>query len=189
MAIHQTGQLKSAKINVKLTRKFQWQSLLQGPVLHFLLPILKILKIFLKHLPLKWNIVHPLIKKRVSKKRKRPSLKTKSQLLAGFCMLHEKNRLKFSLPSRRLEEVGKRENRRARGRHARGDWAPSPLACLTRMFFLLPTTSKRLLRRLTQVKFTALALLVSSCLQLYLSNWRRIQYFGSETKPRVLCSS
>ena len=30
MAIHQEGQLKSVKINVNLTRKFQWQSLLEG---------------------------------------------------------------------------------------------------------------------------------------------------------------
>ena len=37
-------------------------------------------------------------KKRVSGKRKRPSLKTKNPLLAGFCMLHEKNSwLKCSL--------------------------------------------------------------------------------------------
>ena len=39
----------------------------------------------------------------------------------------------FSLRSRRLEVVGERENRRARGRHAR----MSPLACLlvARQFF------------------------------------------------------
>jgi len=44
-----------------------------------------------------------------------------------------------SLRSRRLEVVGKRENRCTRGR----------LACLlARPFFLVPTTSKRLLRRL-----------------------------------------
>ena len=35
-----------------------------------------------------------------------------------------------SLRNRRLEVVGKRENGRARGRHARGEGAPSPLACL-----------------------------------------------------------
>ena len=50
-----------------------------------------------------------------------------------------------SLRSRCLEVTGERENsnRRARGRHARGE-------CLlfTRVFFLVPTTSKRLLRRL-----------------------------------------
>ena len=48
-----------------------------------------------------------------------------------------------SLRSRRLEVTGVRENGRTRGRHARGE-------CLlfTRAFFLVPTTSKRLLRRL-----------------------------------------
>ena len=51
--------------------------------------------------------------------------------------------------SRRLEVVGERENRRARGRHA-----PSPLACLllSRAFFLVPTTSKRLPHRLGNSK-------------------------------------
>ena len=51
--------------------------------------------------------------------------------------------------SRRLEVVGERENGRARGRHA-----PSPLACLllARALFLVPTTSKRLLRRLGNSK-------------------------------------
>ena len=53
--------------------------------------------------------------------------------------------------------MGERENGRARGRHARGDWgviAPSPLACLflSRAFFLVPTNSKRLLRRLQIAK-------------------------------------
>ena len=54
-----------------------------------------------------------------------------------------------SLRSRRLEVVGERGNGRARGRHA-----PSPLACLllSRVFFLVPTTSKRLLRRLGNSK-------------------------------------
>ena len=54
-----------------------------------------------------------------------------------------------SLRSRRLEVVGERENGRAGGRHA-----PSPLACLllSRVFFLVPTTSKRLLRRLGNSK-------------------------------------
>ena len=46
----------------------------------------------------------------------------------------------FSLRSRRLEVVGERENGRARGRHA--------CLLLARSFFLVPTTSKRLLRRL-----------------------------------------
>ena len=60
---------------------------------------------------------------------------------------HCKNR---SLRSRRLEIAGERENGRARGRHARCEGASSPLACLllARPFFLVPTTSKRLLRRL-----------------------------------------
>ena len=56
----------------------------------------------------------------------------------------------LSLRSRRLEVLGERENGHARGRHARGEGAPSPLACLLlgARFFLVPTTSKRLLRRL-----------------------------------------
>ena len=45
-----------------------------------------------------------------------------------------------SLRSRRLEVAGERENGRARGRHA--------CLLLVRPFFLVPTTSKRLLRRL-----------------------------------------
>ena len=45
-----------------------------------------------------------------------------------------------SLRGRRLEIVGERENGRARGRHA--------CLHLARPFFLVPTTSKRLLRRL-----------------------------------------
>ena len=48
-------------------------------------------------------------------------------------------RVIFSLRSRRLEAVGERENGRARGRH---------VCLLARLFFLVPTTSKRLLRRL-----------------------------------------
>jgi len=52
-----------------------------------------------------------------------------------------------SLRSRHLEVVGERENGRARGRHA------CPLACLlfSRAFFLVPTTSDRLLRSLASV--------------------------------------
>ena len=69
----------------------------QGPVLHFILPILKILKIFPQAFPTEMKHRTPIKKKRVSKKRKRSSLKTKNQLIAGFCMLHENNRLKFSL--------------------------------------------------------------------------------------------
>ena len=58
-----------------------------------------------------------------------------------------------SLRSRRLEVMGERENGRAQGRHARG------LACLllARPFFLVPTTSKRLLRRLVLSKLASLA--------------------------------
>ena len=47
-----------------------------------------------------------------------------------------------SLRSRRLEVAGERENGRARGRHA--------CLLLARPFFLVPTTSKRLLRRLAR---------------------------------------
>ena len=55
-----------------------------------------------------------------------------------------------SLRSKRLEVAGERGNGRARGRHARGEGASSPLACLllARPFFLVPITCKRLLRRL-----------------------------------------
>ena len=52
--------------------------------------------------------------------------------------------LRFSLLSRRLEVVGKRENRRARGRRA--------CLHLARPFFLVPTTSKRLLHRLLRLR-------------------------------------
>ena len=48
--------------------------------------------------------------------------------------------IRISLRSRRLLELGERENGRARGRHA--------CVLLARLFFLVPTTSKRLLRRL-----------------------------------------
>ena len=51
--------------------------------------------------------------------------------------------IKCSLRSRRLEVVGERENGGARGRHA-------CLLLLARAFFLVPTTFKRLLRRLEQ---------------------------------------
>ena len=51
--------------------------------------------------------------------------------------------LRCSLRSRRLEVVGERENGRARGRHA--------CLLLARPFFLGPTTSKRLLRRLLKL--------------------------------------
>ena len=53
--------------------------------------------------------------------------------------------------SRRLEVAGERGNGRARGRHARGEGTPSsPLA---RPFFLVPTTCKRLLRRLPSERY------------------------------------
>ena len=58
--------------------------------------------------------------------------------------------------SRRLEVAGERGNGRARGRHARGEGTPSsPLACLllARPFFLVPTTCKRLLRRLPSERY------------------------------------
>ena len=60
---------------------------------------------------------------------------------------------KCSLRSRRLKVVGARKNGSARVRHARGEGAPSPLACLPLVgqFFLAPTTSKRLLRWLEKV--------------------------------------
>ena len=68
--------------------------------------------------------------------------------VAPFRLLGSFRKYELSLRSRRLEVVGERENERARGRHTRG--ATSPLACLllARPFFLVPTTSKRLLRRL-----------------------------------------
>ena len=69
----------------------------QGPVLHFILPIVKILKIFPQAFPTEMKHRTPINEKRVSKKRTRSSLKAKNQLIAGFCMLHENNRLKFSL--------------------------------------------------------------------------------------------
>ena len=47
-----------------------------------------------------------------------------------------------SLRSRRFEVVGEGENGRARGRHA--------CLLLARPFFLVPATSKRLLRRLAR---------------------------------------
>ena len=50
----------------------------------------------------------------------------------------------YSLRSRCLEVVGEREKGRARGRHAKG-------LLLAHPFFLVPTTSKRLLRRLSCV--------------------------------------
>ena len=47
----------------------------------------------------------------------------------------------FSLRSRRLGVVGTRKNGRARRRHARGEGAPSPLACLPRARPLLPSAT------------------------------------------------
>ena len=72
----------------------------------------------------------------------------KIKWVAPFRLLRSFRKYELSLRSRRLEVVGERENGRLRGRHARG--STSPLACLllARPFFLVPTTSKRLLRRL-----------------------------------------
>ena len=63
-----------------------------------------------------------------------------------------------SLHSRRSVVVGARKNARARGRYARGEGALTPLACLplARPFFLAPTTTERLLRRLDMTKFADL---------------------------------
>ena len=67
-----------------------------------------------------------------------------SSVLAFSCGRAKTIRIRYVSPrSRRLEVVGERENGRARGRHAR--------LLLARPFFLVPTTSKRLLRRLTLV--------------------------------------
>ena len=53
-----------------------------------------------------------------------------------------------SLRGRHLEVVAERENGRARGRHA--------CLLLARPFFLVPTTSKRLLRRLANNNITTI---------------------------------
>ena len=58
-----------------------------------------------------------------------------------------------SLHSRRLEVVGERESGRAQGRHA--------CLLLARTLFLVPTTSKRLLRRLPKIS-------IKTC-----SSWQR----------------
>ena len=62
-----------------------------------------------------------------------------------------------SLRSRRSVVVGARKNARARG-YARGEGALTPLTCLplARPFFLAPTTTERLLRRLDMTKFADL---------------------------------
>ena len=52
--------------------------------------------------------------------------------------------LDYSLRSRCMKVVGERENGRARGRHT--------CLLLARPFFLVPTTSKRLLRRLCRLR-------------------------------------
>ena len=57
-------------------------------------------------------------------------------------------KLIISLRSRRLEVVGERENGRARGRQA--------CLLLARPFFLVPTTSKCLLRRLANNDITTI---------------------------------
>ena len=78
-----------------------------------------------------------------------------------FISIASKVKLYYSLRSRRLEVVGERESRRERGRHAR----TSPLACLllARPFFLVPTNSKRLLRRLIISKFNLCDLKYMCC--------------------------
>ena len=54
-----------------------------------------------------------------------------------------------------MEVVGERENRCVQGRHQSGEGAPSPIACLlTHPFFLVPTTSKSLLRDVNSLKDT-----------------------------------
>ena len=90
-----------------------------------------------------------------------------------FCC---KGKLVPSLRSRRLEVAGERENGHARGRHARGEGASSPLACLllVRPFFLEPTTSKRLLGRLEKTHFINWACLDWAA---QLKNWVSVSSF------------
>ena len=67
---------------------------------------------------------------------------TKRGLRGGERELQKKLTEKRWCTCRRLEVVGERENGRARGRHA--------CLFLARPFFLVPTASKRMLRRLVQ---------------------------------------
>ena len=59
----------------------------------------------------------------------------------------------YSLRSRRLQVVGKRENGRARGRHARVRRLslPSRVSFSRGRFFLVPTTLERLLSKLAWI--------------------------------------
>ena len=88
-----------------------------------------------------------------SEERNRPRTLFSLQELLLRVLLTPTNRklsrkLIISLRSRRLEVVGERENGRARGRHA--------CLLLARPFFLVPTTSKRLLRRLANNDITTI---------------------------------
>ena len=70
-----------------------------------------------------------------------------------------------SLRSMRLEVLGKRENGRARGRHA--------CLLLAHPFFLVPTTSKRLLRRLAFLQYPNVHRKKIKSFQ-WMENWRTI---------------
>ena len=81
--------------------------------------------------------------------------------------------------------MGERENGHARGRHARGEGALSPLAwlLLERPFFLVPTTSKRLLRRLLYTLLPGAVdqgsmLKIKNCDVFFLFKRRRLLRFG-----------
>ena len=87
-----------------------------------------------------------------------------SSVLAFSCGRAKTIRIRYVSPrSRRLEVVGERENGRARGRHAR--------LLLARPFFLVPTTSKRLLRRLTLV-----------CMRIFLKTEKKFSVFNEGKK-------
>ena len=91
----------------------------------------------------------------------------------------------FSLRSRRLGVVGTRKNGRARRRHARGEGAPSPLACLPRARYyfqaqLWATISVALLRRTTfkPGNFTNFKVLFSVVSTNFLSKLEKTQLEG-----------
>ena len=89
-----------------------------------------------------------------------------SSVLAFSCRRAKTIRIRYVNPrSRRLEVVGERENGRARGRHAR--------LLLARPFFLVPTTSKRLLRRLTL-----------ACMRIFLKPEKKFSIFNEERRTR-----
>ena len=72
-----------------------------------------------------------------------------------------------SLHSRHLEVVGERESGRSRGRHS--------CLLLARTFFLVPTTSQRLLRRLPKIS-------IKTC-----SAWqRRIGSYNRQMMVKIL---